>query len=86
MAVRNITIDRSEFWNAPEEALLPRPVVAAGIDHSVSWLEAKATHGGGPLMHKFGRRVLYRKRDVLAWLAENFRVVAHTSELAAGLT
>lgn len=70
------------FWSAPNEALLPRPVTAAGIGFSVSWLESKATHGGGPRMTKIGRRVMYRKSDVLAWLDANSMTVSHTSELA----
>ncbi|WP_146215962.1 hypothetical protein [Aquitalea magnusonii] len=82
MDISSIGILRIEFWKAPDEAFLPRNVVAAGIDHSISWLEAKATHGGGPLMRKYGRRVLYCKKDVLVWLSENFRPIAHTSELA----
>lgn len=73
----------AEFWAAQNEALLPRPVVAAGIGYSVSWLEVKATHGGGPAMVKIGRRVMYRKADVLAWLEENSRTVTSTSQLAA---
>lgn len=71
------------FWTAPNEALLPRPTTAAGIGYSVSWLELKATHGGGPRMIKIGRRVLYRKSDVLAWLEINSRTISHTSELEA---
>ncbi|MDC7718733.1 hypothetical protein PQU95_16150 [Vogesella sp. DC21W] len=49
----------------------------------MSWLEVKATHGGGPAMIKIGRRVMYRKADVLAWLEENSRTVTSTSQLAA---
>lgn len=71
------------FWTAPNEALLSRPTTAAGIGYSVSWLELKATRGGGPRMTKIGRRVLYRKVDVLAWLEINSRTVNHTSELEA---
>lgn len=73
----------AEFWAAQNEALLSRPVVAAGIGYSVSWLEVKATHGGGPTMVKIGRRVMYRKADVLAWLEANSRTVTSTSQLAA---
>lgn len=71
------------FWSAPDDALLPRPVTAAGLGYSVSWLELKATKGGGPRMVKIGRRVMYRKSDVLAWLDVHSREVSHTSELVA---
>jgi len=71
------------FWNAPNDALLSREITAAAIGYSVSWLEARATKGGGPRMVKIVRRVMYRKGDTLEWLKENSREVEHTSQLAA---
>ena len=62
---------RIEFWNAPLEALLDRPTTAAGMGYSVPWLELRATAGGGPEYLKIGRRVRYRKRDVLRWLEQH---------------
>jgi len=71
---------RREFAQAHTDELLPRPVTAAGIGYSVSWLELAATKGGGPPFYKNGRRVVYRKADVLSWLAENSLHVRSTSE------
>jgi predicted DNA-binding transcriptional regulator AlpA len=63
---------RSEFWDAPDDAWLDRKTVAAGLGMSISWLEKLATQGNGPPYRKMGkRRVLYRKRDVVAWF-ENY--------------
>ena len=73
---------RREFVEAPEEALLTRPIVAAGIGYSLSWLEVVATHGNGPPFYKRGRRVLYKKLDVLRWLEANSQRVNSTSEYA----
>ena len=46
---------------------------------AASTLEKYRTYGGGPPFAKRGRKVLYRRSDVDAWLAET--VVASTSEL-----
>ena len=73
---------RREFTEAHAEEFLTRPVVAAGIGYSLSWLELAATRGGGPPYYKRGRRVLYRKGDVLAWLEQNSQRVSSTSEYA----
>jgi len=35
-----------------------------------STLAKYATVGGGPNMRKFGRRVLYERRALIAWIAE----------------
>ena len=70
---------RTEFWNAPLEALLDRPTTAAGLGRSVAWMELKATRGGGPPFIKFGRRVLYEKRTALEWLRAHSRQVSSTS-------
>ena len=56
---------RREFTEAHQEEFLTRPVVAAGIAYSLSWLEVAATRGGGPPYYKRGRRVLYKKAEVL---------------------
>ena len=39
----------------------------AGYPTSSSTLATKATRGGGPVMRKFGPRVLYRWDDLLLW-------------------
>lgn len=78
----NKTVDglRTEFWNAPSNALLDRKTTAAGIGYSPGWMEIKAITGGGIPFHKVGRRCLYRKSDALAWLKENSKYVRTTSE------
>lgn len=79
-----ITDLRPEFWRAPDESLLDRQTTAAGIGATVSWLEWAATHGGGPILTKIGRRVRYRKADTLAWLDANSRRIACTADLHNG--
>jgi hypothetical protein len=71
---------RSEFWSAPDQALLSRKVTAAGICRSVAWLQLKATEGGGIPYLKNGKYVLYRKSDTLAWLKASSQLVTSTSE------
>lgn len=71
---------RTEFWNAPLEALLDRQTTAAGIGHSLGWMELKAVTGGGIPFLKCSRRCLYRKSDTLAWLEANSKRVQSTSE------
>jgi hypothetical protein len=77
---RTIAELRAEFWSAPDNAELPREVTAAGICRSVGWMELKALTGGGIPYRKVGRRVLYCKADVLAWLEANSQRVHSTSE------
>ena len=72
---------RTEFWRAPNEALLDRKITSAGMGYTVGWLEFVATHGGGPVITKIGRNVRYRKSDVLAWLSSNSRRIRSTAEL-----
>ena len=75
---------RDEFWAAPNEALLSRKVVAAGLSRSSAWLEALAMKGGGPEFLKCGsHRVLYRKKDVLAWFERYATRVISTSARGA---
>jgi hypothetical protein len=59
--VKSVAELRAEFWNAPDDALLDRKTVAAGIHRSIGWMELKAIHGGGIPFYKCGRRCLYRK-------------------------
>jgi hypothetical protein len=69
------------FANAPDDALLDQEIVAALRNCSQAKLERERCVGGGPKYIKDGRRCLYRKRDVLAYLDEN--TVASTSEYGA---
>lgn len=78
----DLALLRTLYARADLGELLPRSIVAAGIGYSVSWLEQKAYHGGGPPMVKIGRRCLYYKQAVEDWLLANSRSIRHTSELA----
>lgn len=71
---------RDDFWTAPDASLFNRVAIAAALDLSVAWMDLKATAGGGIPFLKIGRRCLYRKSDVLAWLEQNGRLVHSTSE------
>lgn len=56
----------------PDSALLRREDCAKALTHagyrmSPKTLASMATRGGGPPYHKFGRAVLYRWSEVLAW-------------------
>lgn len=73
----------SVFWTVPNEALLDRKTVAAGIGRSRKWLELKACSGGFVGFIKSGNKCLYRKGEVLAWLETNGRRVRNTGELCA---
>ena len=44
-----------------------KALTRAGFRTSPKTLASKATRGGGPPYHKFGRTVLYRWSEVLAW-------------------
>jgi hypothetical protein len=72
---------RSEFWSAPAVALVDRATVAASQYKSLAWAEQLAIKGGGPPFLKIGRRCLYRKSDVLAWMEKNGQFVDSTAEL-----
>src|SRR4051812_43833387 len=77
---------RREWHDAHPDDLLKRPVVAAGLNRSVSWLEEFAKRGDGPAFHKVGKRsVLYKKADVLGWWVSYARRVSSTSEFRSGL-
>ena len=71
---------RTEFWEAPIDALLDRKTIAAGLNRSMGWMELKATTGGGVPFYKCGRRCLYRKYDALQWLETHSKMVRSTSE------
>lgn len=65
---------RSQFWQLPPEALVPRETVAAVAFCGVPNIERLAIYGGGPAYRRVGRRALYAKADVLAWLTAANRV------------
>jgi len=73
---------RDVFWSAPIDAPLDRKTVAAGLSRSTGWLELLAVKGGGPPFLKCGsHRVLYVKRDVVAWWENYTRRCTSTSDL-----
>ena len=52
------------------DELLPPPVVARMIHRRPNWLAKRRITGNGPRFLKVGRRILYRRSAVNAWLAE----------------
>lgn len=74
---------RAEFYRLPDDAQVDRPTVAAVRYVTTATLEAEAIKGGGPPYTRIGRRALYRKRDVLAWMEKTGRTVQNTAQLAA---
>lgn len=75
----------SVFWTVPNEALLDRRTVAAGIGRSTKWIEMRACYGGFVDFIKAGNKCLYRKSDVIAWLEANGRRVNASRPLAQGV-
>jgi predicted DNA-binding transcriptional regulator AlpA len=58
----------SDLMTTEEVAALTRKSVA-----TIRWLKATGT---GPKCGKLGRRVVYRRSDVLAWIEAAFEVTA----------
>lgn len=52
---------------------LPTPEAAEYLGLSPATLETLRTRGGGPPFVKLGRRVVYRREDLDAWIAERLR-------------
>ena len=46
---------------------LAEALTARGFPITSATLNTKASRGGGPPFHKFGRHALYRLDDALAW-------------------
>jgi hypothetical protein len=59
------TAIKASYWNAPPEADFEQETVAIVYGWSIAWLQAKRSHGGGPIFRKVGRKILYTKRDVV---------------------
>lgn len=72
----------NQFAAASDDALLPSDIASAGCGYSSgSSLDVYACTGGGPpYLKRNGGRRLYRKADVLAWLAQRSQRVCSTSE------
>ncbi len=65
----------SKFDPKVEELLTPKQVVALAPsilnENTLAWLRHK-NDGSGPKWAKLGRRVIYRKSDVIAWIDAAF--------------
>lgn len=71
---------RGEFYALPAEALVDRETVAAASYRSYQTIEILAIKGGGPAYRRVGRKALYRKADVVAWM-ESASPVENTAQL-----
>jgi hypothetical protein len=60
---------RQEFWAASPDALFPSKYITAIRHCSNAQLERERWLGIGPRYLKVSSRVLYRKADVLDWIA-----------------
>jgi hypothetical protein len=77
------------FFMIPNDpdALLTRKngaaaLTEAGYPVAEDTLASKATRGGGPPYRKFGKRVLYRWGDLLAWAQSRLGPVLHSTSEA----
>jgi hypothetical protein len=61
----------NEFHAAPIDALFPQIYIAALLDCSTANVERARWQGWGIPFLKVGHRVLYRKRNALAWLSQH---------------
>ena len=66
------------------DALFDARAAASFIGLAVATLAKLRCVGGGPAYFKLGRKVLYRRSDLAAWL--NARRVSNTTEAAASLS
>lgn len=69
----------SSFWMAPDTALFSQKAVSLVICKSEAWLEWKRHSGDGIPFRKIGRRCLYQKSDVVAFINKH-QIVHSTSE------
>ena len=60
------------------DKLLRMPEVAEQLGVPVRTLEDWRLRGRGPLSARIGRRVMYRQRDVEAWIDEQFTAAEKT--------
>ena len=76
-----VLADQSLVIAADPDQKFARPEAARYLGISVRTLEGWAVRGGGPRMLKLGSHVVYRRRDLDAWLAARER--ANTSDRGA---
>ncbi len=55
----------------PEQGVMTTPIAAEYLGLSPATLETQRVRGGGPVFVKLGRRVVYRREDLDAWINEN---------------
>jgi excisionase family DNA binding protein len=77
-SLKSIAIIESGAAPADPDQKFARPEAARYLGISARTLEGWAVRGGGPRMLKLGSRVVYRRRDLDAWLAARER--ASTSD------
>lgn len=68
------------FWAAPDSALFDRAHVAAGLMHCTAWLKEQEYEGDGPPSLRLGGKYLFRKADVLAWIARKENAVTEATQ------
>ena len=68
---------------SPEiDELLPVGPAAKLLNVSTKWLERHRIEGDGPPYVKIGRRVVYRRADIMAWLEQRrFRSTAEAQRV-----
>jgi hypothetical protein len=59
--------DGATIDTTTKDLFVPQAIVAELLQLSARTLERLRCEGGGPCYYKIGRRVLYRRADVLAW-------------------
>lgn len=73
---------RAEFYALPPEARVDRATAAAVRYVGLPTIEAEAIKGGGPPYIRVGRRALYQKAELLAWMERTGRKVENTAQLS----
>lgn len=71
------------FWALPTEALFGQETIAPVTNKSIKTLEGDRWRGTGIPYRKIDGRVLYQKKDVVAWL-ESHELVTSTSAYVKG--
>jgi len=69
----------NEFESAPNSALFNQQTLAALLNCSTHLLERNRWAGGGVPFFKIGRKVLYRKSDILDFLGKQ-KIYCSTSD------
>ena len=81
MGQAEASVLRAEFYALPPDAMVDRDTAGAAIYLTRQTMESLAIRGGGPPYVRVGRRALYCKGDLLAWVSRTGRRVDNTSQL-----